>query len=954
MKMNTASRIRNKRTLSFALLSLLLLVACVQIALPHNAPFPMGYDSTNFVIDTIGDPETLDPAWAYLALDQEVIKNVYEPLIFFDVKYEDGPLLAGKNDSFVPKLATALPTIEYFNPPLINPKSGLDISVRWTFQIRTSVPFHFSGNILTPADVEYSFERGMVQDRGGGPQSNLFVPLLQETSALSPDLDPEFGLKIDGSVESDATYVWFNLVADYPELDFKRTLSQTWSSVVEKAWAVAEGDLDLASVPGGWINWQYIWDTWHNPAVSFLEDAIDHLQKDGGTGPYKMDYWNYGVGGSAVRNTAYWDGWPARISVGSAQRLGGYVDRVTWCNFQSWTARRTRFLAGDSDVTIVPTAYRSQVLGQVVGGEMIRCYRISANARKFEQAWMRGWYYNSLYLGEYAYHRWKAKTHFGDVDWDGAVNILDSSAINSHWYPGPPIGPAGFNPRADINGGVGVTTGELTGPLRGISDGRVDILDWAMPSRYWDAGSGGLLHPGGGSTVPAPEITTSVSPLRITKSVGETFSVNLTVSAVQYLLGYHYILRYNTTVLTAVSFTNLAYLVDPQFTLEMPRGINDAEGYVVVSYMTSSTNGFTTTETRPLLSITFQVDAAGTSPLDIDEDESRLVDVGARAWIYPYNLKVNDGILTTPEVAVSPQITVGPPPRIGESFTVNMTITDVIDLYTWQAGMTFNPSVLECLSIAEGEFLKRAGVLTLWAPGTINNAIGEIGYSAGSLTGATLGVNGTGQLMSITFGVKGSGISTLHPTDVLLLDSNLVSITPVNIVDGHVEIHVQDIAILSVTKTASEAYPTWTVPFNVTVVVENQGTRTETFDVTAYAGAILIGTKTVALDAGANTALVYNWNLEGVAEGIYTIRAEVPPLYGEIDTADNTLTDGTVKIKHPGDANDDGVLNAYDLGILAKAWGTKVGDALYDPRADFNGDGKIDTQDHEILKDYWP
>jgi len=303
-------------------------------------------------------------------------------------------------------------------------------------------------------------------------------------------------------------------------------------------------------------------------------------------------------------------------------------------------------------------------------------------------------------------------------------------------------------------------------------------------------------------------------------------------------------------------------------------------------------------------------------------------------------------------VSVYPKMITGPPPKIGETFDVNITIANVEDLYTWQAGMTFNASVLECVSIAEGEFLKRAGATTLWTPGSINNDTGTISYSGCSRTGVASGVSGTGQLMRITFKVKGNGNSTLHLTDVLLLDSDLVSITPVTIVDGHVEIHEQDISILSLTKSAAEAYPTWIVPFNVTVVVENQGTRTETFNVTAYASAIEIGRQEITLAAGANTTLEFNWNLAGIAEGTYTIRAEADVLYGEIDTADNTKIDGTVKIKHPGDANDDTIVNAYDLGILAKAWTASGG--TYDARADFNGDETIDTLDHDILKAYWP
>jgi ABC-type transport system substrate-binding protein len=314
-----------------------------------------------------------------------------------------------------------------------------------------------------------------------------------------------------------------------------------------------------------------------------------------------------------------------------------------------------------------------------------------------------------------------------------------------------------------------------------------------------------------------------------------------------------------------------------------------------------------------------------------------------------------DGIVkVTNLIAVYPEITVGPPPRIDETFDLNITVAGVTDLYTWQAGLTFNPSVLEAVSVAEGEFLKGSGVPTLWTPGSIDNTLGIIHYSACSVTGANPGVDGSGQLMSITFRVKNAGDSTLHITDVLLLDSSLTSIEPVDTIDGYVKIFEEDIAVLSVVTSASEAYPSWTVPMNVTVIVENQGTKAETFDVTAYANTITIETKHVTLDPSTNTTLVFNWNLASAPESTYTIKAEASVLYGEIDTADNIIVNGTVRIKHPGDANGDDTLNAHDLGILANAWLTQAGDAHYDARADFNGDRMINTIDHEILKANWP
>jgi hypothetical protein len=152
-----------------------------------------------------------------------------------------------------------------------------------------------------------------------------------------------------------------------------------------------------------------------------------------------------------------------------------------------------------------------------------------------------------------------------------------------------------------------------------------------------------------------------------------------------------------------------------------------------------------------------------------------------------------------------------------------------------------------------------------------------------------------------------------------------------------------------------EVYPTWTRTLHIGVLIENQGTETETFAVTAYANTTSIdGTKTIAIGAGYQGTVVFYWDVTGFPEGTYTIRAVASVVEGDTETPSCLFIDGIVKVKHPGDANDDGILNAYDLGILAKAWGTRPGDALWDPRADFNGDLIINTEDHDILKAYWP
>jgi len=157
---------------------------------------------------------------------------------------------------------------------------------------------------------------------------------------------------------------------------------------------------------------------------------------------------------------------------------------------------------------------------------------------------------------------------------------------------------------------------------------------------------------------------------------------------------------------------------------------------------------------------------------------------------------------------------------------------------------------------------------------------------------------------------------------------------------------VSDIAVLSVTPADIEAYPTWINPLNITVIVVNQGAISETFNVSAYYNNTLISTQTVTnLAAGTNSSLVLQWNLTGVSVGIYIIKAEASVIAGEADISDNILTNGTVKIKFPADANDDSKVDGKDLYKLALAWGSRTGNPKYDQATDFNGDGKTDGKD---------
>jgi len=107
----------------------------------------------------------------------------------------------------------------------------------------------------------------------------------------------------------------------------------------------------------------------------------------------------------------------------------------------------------------------------------------------------------------------------------------------------------------------------------------------------------------------------------------------------------------------------------------------------------------------------------------------------------------------------------------------------------------------------------------------------------------------------------------------------------------------RDIAITNVVVSKSVVTQNYTVFINVTI--ENQGDFTETFNVTTYYDSTAIETQNVtSLNPNSNITLTFNWNTTGVSPGNYIVSAQASIVPGETepDIADNTLTNGIVKI----------------------------------------------------------
>jgi hypothetical protein len=124
----------------------------------------------------------------------------------------------------------------------------------------------------------------------------------------------------------------------------------------------------------------------------------------------------------------------------------------------------------------------------------------------------------------------------------------------------------------------------------------------------------------------------------------------------------------------------------------------------------------------------------------------------------------------------------------GKTFTVNVTISNVNDLYVWQVGINFNATLLEAISFEEGPFLKQTGT-TLWINGTIDNTAGIIHYHAAALAGNVTGADNNGTLGTITFKTRNHGVTNLQPIDIILLNSSLAEIDKAT-VHGTIEIRI--------------------------------------------------------------------------------------------------------------------------------------------------------------------
>ena len=254
-----------------------------------------------FVWDTIGDPQTLDPAEAYDTASGVVIQNVYETLVTYH---------GTDTKTIYPLLATNW-TVD-------------DTGKNWTFHLRKGVKFS-NGDPFNAEAVKFSFDRVLIMD---SPQTGVswilsqFMYTYNTTTGKWNSPDGESSVRV-----IDDYTVKFQLREAYG--GFLATLAFTVSSIV---------DPKVVNDHGG---------------VKPNEDNEWMSQNMVGTGPYKLVEWKHNSYIKLEWNPDYWGGWN-----------GKHVKYVIIKNIPEVATREQELLKGDADMAYIPVNHLTDVKGK--------------------------------------------------------------------------------------------------------------------------------------------------------------------------------------------------------------------------------------------------------------------------------------------------------------------------------------------------------------------------------------------------------------------------------------------------------------------------------------------------------------------------------------------------------------------------------------------------------------
>lgn len=309
---------------------------------PTLPPPPKVKNPDTLVEANISEPQSLDPAWDYETAGGAIIQQVYQPLVWYNREAVD---------KYVGVLATDW-------------KTSAD-GKTWTFNIRKNVKFS-NGDPMMPSDVAYSYWRGFIQGYSNSAQWIMLQPFFGPSVSatwLDPSVKPgdkngddvvntmyngDFVAACEAAkklIVADNNAMTVTMTLKQPWAPFLASIANSWGSVVDQKWAIAQGDWD-----GNCANAQ----KFNNPDAA----KSPLYEKMMGTGPYVLAKWDHGNSITLDANPNYWqteplwNGGPA-----GAPKLAHIIIRYV----SEWGTRFAMATTGDADLIYVPNQFYPQI-----------------------------------------------------------------------------------------------------------------------------------------------------------------------------------------------------------------------------------------------------------------------------------------------------------------------------------------------------------------------------------------------------------------------------------------------------------------------------------------------------------------------------------------------------------------------------------------------------------------
>lgn len=381
-----------------------------------------------------------------------------------------------------------------------------------------------------------------------------------------------------------------------------------------------------------------------------------------------------------------------------------------------------------------------------------------------------------------------------------------------------------------------------------------------------------------------------VNPATVTKGVGESFSVEVKITDADDLFTFGFYVKWRGASMDITKIEEGDFLsqggvyrtffVSHLFNGPDPSGV-EADYASVGDTLMTKTGGVRGDGVLAIL--TFRVESVEGTAIDLYGTEF----IDSRG--FDINLGVSDGYLNIqpPGLSVFPTATINETMLVGDSFTVNVTISNVVDLLGLRFNMTYDINILNATDVSIPPFLTEPVVpweaSEKWA---IDRAHGIVRVDIYSAADPSVPVSRDGTVASITLQIVGKspkggkdGKGGTSDLDIYIceLDDSIARTvknhTPPaqngyfsNLGASH-DINVRRIVASPVKVNRGD-----TVFMNVTV--KNAGGFDEVFNLTTYYETNIIEERTnIPLSIGNETILQFEWNTEQVNAGRYSLKA---------------------------------------------------------------------------------